>query len=43
MRIQRHALLIAIFIGSLTTFNQLARAITEDMDEITLRDAGATK
>jgi heat shock protein beta len=43
MRIQRHALLVAIIIGSLATFSQVAQAITEDMDEITLRDAGATK
>ena len=30
-------------IGSLTIFNQMSYAITEDMDEISLRDAGATK
>ena len=39
----RHALLVAIMIGSLATISQVAWAITEDMDEISLRDAGATK
>ena len=43
MKLHRHALFVAILISTLTTFTQVAHAITEDMDEITLRDAGATK
>lgn len=43
MKMHKHALLVAIIIGSLANFSQVAQAITEDMDEISLRDAGATK
>merc|ERR1719266_1964713 len=43
MSILRRALLVTVTICSLSTLTQVARAITEDMDEISLRDAGASK
>ena len=43
MSILRRALLVTLTICSLSFLTQVARAITEDMDEISLRDAGASK
>ena len=43
MSILRRALLVTLTICSLSFLTRVARAITEDMDEISLRDAGASK
>ena len=43
MSILRRALLVTVTICSLSMLTELAHAITEDMDEISLRDAGASK
>ena len=40
MRVFRHALVLATV---LVTFASISYAITETMDEITMRDAGSTK
>ena len=40
MRMLKHALVLATV---LVTFASISYAITENMDEITMRDAGATK
>ena len=40
MSLIKHALMLA---GVLVTFASISVAITENMDEITMRDAGATK
>lgn len=40
MRMLKHVLVLATV---LVTFSSISYAITENMDEITMRDAGATK
>jgi len=40
MKVYRHALVLALLIGSMTW---MSNAITEDMDQISMRDASATK
>jgi len=43
MRVFRHAFVLATVLCTFASISFVTRAITESMDEITMRDAGSTK